>query len=316
MKKGILFLAIILVAAGFVIWWKLFHNQMPIPTQETPSRVPQSEIKNLLGRDSIPSIDNPIFMAPAEASGWLDDSEPGIAFSRGATHRFYPYQILVWHEIVNDTAEGERTLVTYCPLCLTGFVFDPLVKGERIEFGTSGKLWKSNLVMYDRKTDSLWSQILGEAIAGEMIGAKLELLPSDQVLFGKWRATHPDGQVLSRETGATRFYGTSPYGDYFSSVGFARSLAGGRDTRLTPDTFIFGIVTDGKAKAYPVEAVKQKGEVVDEFAGQTLVLKYDKALDVVRVYRRLPEGGQERINPFSSFWFAWTAAHQDTELYK
>ncbi len=288
--------------------------------------VPLSEIVGLLGKDGIPSIDNPKFIAPEAAREWLDDSEPGIAFSRSNTHRFYPYQILVWHEIVNDTVpvsaealtgeDGERVLVTYCPLCLTGFVFDPLVKGERVEFGTSGKLWKSNLVMYDRKTDSLWSQILGEAIVGEMTGVKLKLLPSDQVQFGKWRELHPDGQVLSRETGATRFYGSSPYGDYFTSTGFARSLAGGRDTRLTPDAFVLGIVLNEKAKAYSAEAVKQKGEVVDEFEGQTFVLKHDKVLDVVRIYKRLPNGSKEQVNPFSSFWFAWTAAHPDTDLYQ
>jgi len=345
-------IVIIVVSSGFFVWQKFFHNppqpSLTFPPKADPPRaeregegtkhsVPLEEI--LSGgppKDGIPSIDNPQFIAPEEASAWLDNSEPGIAFSRGDTHRFYPYQILVWHEIVNDTVpssaeasagkEGERVLVTYCPLCLTGFVFDPLVpssaeasagkQGERVEFGTSGKLWKSNLVMYDRKTESLWSQILGEAIVGELTGTKLTLLPSDQVEFGKWREIHPDGQVLSRETGATRFYGTSPYGDYFTSTSFARSLAGGRDTRLTPDAFVFGIVVNGKAKAYPAEAVKQKGELTDEFEKQTFVLRYDKELEVVRVYRRLSDGSEERINPFSSFWFAWTAAHPDTEVYQ
>lgn len=267
-------------------------------------------------KDGIPSIDNPKFISVHEAEKLMKDDEPGVAFSRGRTHRFYPYQILVWHEIVNDTVEGERILVTYCPLCLTGFVFDPIVKGERVEFGTSGKLWKSNLVMYDRETDSLWSQILGEAVVGEMTGTKLALLSSDQVRFGDWSKLHPDGQVLSRDTGATRFYGSNPYGGYFEPVDFARNLAGFKDQRLPADAFIFGVVVGGKAKAYPIEAVKAKGTVEDEFQGITFVLRYEKDVDVVRVFKQNPDGTTERVNPFSAFWFSWVAAHPQTEVYK
>lgn len=325
-----------ILVMGFFVWQRFFRNPSQPPFNprggdgEVKHSVPLDEI--LSGgppKDGIPSIDNPKFISPAAASEWLADDEPGIAFSKANTHRFYPYQILVWHEIVNDTIDDTRVLVTYCPLCLTGYVFDPLVKGERVEFGTSGKLWKSNLVMYDRKTDSLWSQILGEAIMGEITGTKLTLLPSDQMEFGAWKKAFPQGQVLSRETGATRFYGSSPYGDYFTSVGFARSLAGGRDERLSPDAFVFGLVVNGKAKAYHVEAVREKGEIVDVFEGLMLVLRHDKALDVVRVFKKLTDGSaasveaslaqtgrEERVNPFSSFWFAWTAAHSTTDLYK
>ncbi|MDA2936156.1 DUF3179 domain-containing protein [Patescibacteria group bacterium AH-259-L05] len=267
-------------------------------------------------KDGIPSIDNPKFISIKEANKFLNDDEPGVVFSRGNTHRFYPYQILVWHEMVNDTVEGERILVTYCPLCLTGYIFDPLVKGERVEFGTSGKLWKSNLVMYDRKTDSLWPQILGEAVVGEMTGTKLSVLPSDQARYGKWKKLHPDGHVLSRDTGASKFYGSSPYGDYFSVTNLSLSLARPTDTRLPNDAFVFGIVTDGKSKAYHVEAIKAKGVVEDIFENTTILLRYDKELDVVRMFRRSPAGDEERINPFSAFWFSWAVAHPDTELYK
>ena len=267
-------------------------------------------------KDGIPSIDSPKFVSAAEANAWLNDNEPGIAFSRGNANRFYPYQIIVWHEIVNDQVGRERILVTYCPLCLTGYVFDPVVKGERVEFGTSGKLWKSNLVMYDRKTDSLWSQILGEAVVGEMTGARLKVLLSDQVLYGNWKRKYPNGQVLSRDTGATRFYGSSPYGDYFSVTNLSLSLARPTDTRLPNDAFVFGIIVDGKAKAYSTEAVKAKGEVRDTFEGVSIILRHDRELDIVRMFKQLPDGREERFNPFSSFWFSWAAAHPDTELYK
>jgi len=267
-------------------------------------------------KDGIPSIDNPKFVSASEADKWLTDEEPGIAFSQGDTHRFYPYQIIVWHEIVNDTIEGQRVLVTYCPLCLTGFVLDPLVQGERVEFGTSGKLWKSNLVMYDRKTDSLWSQVLAEAIVGEMTGTKLAVLPSDQMRYDNWKKKFPQGEILSKDTGAQRFYGQSPYGGYFSVTGLALSLANSKDTRLANDAFVFGIVINGRAKAYSTEAVRQQGTVHDSFEGTDIVLRYDTELDVVRMYKKGVGGEEERINPISGFWFSWAAAHPDTELYK
>lgn len=267
-------------------------------------------------KDGIPSIDNPKFISPQEADDWLSDSDPGIAFSRGNAHRFYPYQIIVWHEIVNDIIEGQRVLITYCPLCLTGFVLDPVVQGERVEFGTSGKLWRSNLVMYDRKTDSLWSQVLAEAVVGEMTGTKLTILPSDQVLYGNWKKQFPNGEVLSRDTGATRFYGQSPYGDYFAVTNLSLSLVNSTDTRLPNNAFTFGVIVNEKAKAYHVDAIKEKGEVIDEFQGTVFRLVHDTELDVIRMFKKLPDGTEERVNPISGFWFSWAAAHPDTELFK
>ena len=166
-------------------------------------------------KDGIPPIDAPKFISPQEAGEWLSDEEPGLAFSRGNTHRFYPYQILVWHEIVNDTVEGQRALITYCPLCLTGIVFDPVVQGERVEFGTSGKLWNSNLVMYDRKTDTYWSQSGGKTIVGELTGMQLMPVSLETVTWRDWKVAHPDSEVLSQDTGFQRSYGSDPYANYF-----------------------------------------------------------------------------------------------------
>lgn len=185
-----------------------------------------------------------------------------------------------------------------------------------MEFGTSGKLWNSNLVMYDRQTDSLWSQIIGEAIVGEMTGAKLTVLPSDQIRFGDWKKLHPNGQVLSRDTGATRFYGRDPYGNYYtdnSDVGFGVKAS---DSRLQNKDFVLGVVVDGKAKAYYPPAIKAKREVTDEFAGKTIIARYEPDLGAVRLLEKKADGTLERINPFSAFWFSWVAAHPNTELYK
>jgi len=294
-----------------------FSSKKIMETDGVKHSIPLEEIlSGGVPKDGIPSIDNPKFISVADADKFLADNDPGVAYSEGDEHRFYPYQILVWHEIVNDTVNGKRILVTYCPLCLTGFIFDPVVQGERVEFGTSGKLWKSNLVMYDRKTDSLWPQVLGEAVVGEMTGAKLETLPSDQVLYSKWKKKFPSGKVLSKDTGSTRFYGQSPYGDYFSVTNLSLSLVNPTDKRLPNDALVFGIVINDKAKAYDVKAVKDKGVSEDTFEGVNIVLRHDKDLDVVRMFKKLPDGTEERINPISGFWFSWAAAHPDTELLK
>lgn len=324
----IIILSVIAIAALGVFFKKILKDDKNNKKKEimitdgVKHSVPLSEI---LGggppKDGIPSIDHPKFVSVAEAGNFLKDSEPGIALSIDNADRFYPFQILVWHEIVNDNIGGKRVLVTYCPLCLSGIVFDPAVNGERVEFGTSGKLWNSNLVMYDRKTDSLWSQILGEAIAGEMTGTKLAVLPSDQIRFGEWKKLHPEGVVLSRDTGATRFYGQDPYGDYYTTPGTFFPV-NKKDNRLSEKEFVLGITVNGKAKAYYPPAIKKSGRVEDKFEGKTIIAEYEKDIDAVRIFSAeggSPEGREkklERINPFGAFWFSWVAAHPDTELFK
>jgi len=340
MKVSGIIIAIVVIVVVLIVWQRFSRDDFNLPmggetktetiiTQEKTEKeimvtdgvrhsVPLDEISTLLGKDGIPSIDNPKFESAKEASNWLGDREPGIALSLDGVNRFYPYSILTWHEIVNDTIGSKRVLITYCPLCLTGFALDPLVKGERVEFGTSGKLWKSNLVMYDRKTDSLWSQVLKEAIVGEMTGTVLSLIPTDQVRYGNWKKLYPNGEVLSRDTGFSRNYSRYPYagGDYFSVDAISLSFVRDPDTRLPNDAFVFGIVINNKAKAYDVEAVKKAGEVEDTFEGVNILLRLDKDLDVVQMFEKLPDGSEERIAPISGFWFSWAAAHPDTELYK
>ncbi len=269
-------------------------------------------------KDGIPSIDRPKFISIKEAEKFLDDDEAGMVVDIDGAKRFYPYQILVWHEIVNDTINGKRVLVTYCPLCFSGIVYDPTVEGEQVEFGTSGKLWQSNLVMYDRKTDSLWSQILGEAIVGERTGDTLKVLPSDLATFGKWKEQNPDGQVLSRDTGAKRFYGRDPYGNYYSSKEIFFPVAK-KDDRLDPKEFVFGIVSGETAKAYPLSTLKKvtaTKDLEDQVSGKTFVFKFDKKLDAVRVFQKGADGKLTRFNPLNAYWFSWIAAYPDTKLYE
>ncbi|MEX0690078.1 MAG: DUF3179 domain-containing protein, partial [Candidatus Paceibacterota bacterium] len=195
------------------------------------------------GKDGIPSIDNPKFIPISEAD-FLESSDPGLGLTVNGESRFYPYKILVWHEIVNDSIAGEPVLVTYCPLCATGIVFDRRIDGEVQEFGVSGRLWQSNLLMYNRAKnedeESLWSQVLGEAVLGTHTSKKLSIVRSDIVRFGDWKKAHPNTLVLSKDTGAFRNYGGDPYGDYYTSesVSFGATF---NDTRLHPKALVHGI---------------------------------------------------------------------------
>lgn len=341
-RRIVLILLIALAVAVFMVSRIAFHNDFPLPqggeTKKQIISIPNEDqsfstkeimvtngvrhsvpLDEIIGggppKDGIPSIDNPKFVSLLEANKFLKDNEPGIAIDSDGVRRFYPFQILVWHEIVNDTIGSKRMLVTYCPLCLSGIVFDPMVQGERVTFGTSGKLWNSNLVMYDRKTDSLWSQVLGEAIVGEMTGTQLNVLPSDIMRYGDFKKINPDGAVLSRDTGTIRFYGQDPYGDYYTTPGIYFPV-GKKDDRLNEKDFILGIVVNGKAKAYLPEVVKRVGKIEDRFEGKTIIVKYEKEIDAVRLFEKKSDGTLDRINPFSAFWFSWVATHPDTEVFK
>lgn len=318
---GLITAAIILLAFSFLAKQENGENLAQGMTGEieisegTKHSIPLDEIvEGGPSKDGIPSIDNPKFIK-AGSVDFITDDEPGIAVSIDGVGRFYPYQILVWHEIVNDKINGKRVLVTYCPLCLSGIVFDPVVDNEQVEFGTSGKLWQSNLLMYDRKTESLWSQILGEAVVGARTGDKLPVLTSDITKFGKWRQLNPNGEVLSRDTGFSRTYGADPYGDYYTTPGTLFDVKN-KDSRLGDKEFVLGLLIDGNAKAYRVDSIKQVGKIDDNFAGKQIVAEYKPDTDTVRLFEKTSGGSLTRLNPFPAFWFSWAAAHPETELYK
>lgn len=167
-------------------------------------------------KDGIPSIDNPKFR-PASKIDDIGAREPVIRLEVAGEVRAYPLRVLTWHEIVNDTVAGQPVLVTYCPLCNAAIVFERRVKGEAVEFGTSGMLRHSDLVMYDRATESWWQQFTGQAIAGEMAGTYLDIVPSSVVSFADIRAEDPDMQVLVPNDPRARAYGSNPYVNYDSS---------------------------------------------------------------------------------------------------
>lgn len=168
-------------------------------------------------KDGIPAIDEPVFRPIGEVSG-IADTEPVIGLIVGGEARAYPLQILMWHEIVNDTIGGVPVSVTFCPLCNAAIVFDRRVAGRVLDFGTTGKLRMSDLVMYDRQTESWWQQFLGQAIVGEMTGTKLKIIPSRLESFARFRArTDASAKVLVPSAPGIRRYGANPYIAYDSS---------------------------------------------------------------------------------------------------
>lgn len=210
--------------------------------------------------DGIPPIDNPKFLRAA-AAGFLSPKEPVVAIELNDDARAYPAQILIFHEIVNDTVGGVPVVITYCPLCNTGIAFRrPVVGGKLLDFGTSGKLYHSNLVMYDRQTRSLWPQAMGQAVVGRLTGMKLQFLPVQMVSWGDWRREHPDGKVLSRETGEERPYGENPY-TYYDSYQRAPSLfKGDPDERLAPLDRVVGVWVGSDVVAFPYDRLRARRE--------------------------------------------------------
>ena len=231
-------------------------------------------------RDGIRSIDNPKFIVPSEAAEWLADNEPVIALELNGDARAYPLSIITWHEIVNDVVGDVPAVVTFCPLCNSALAFDRRFDGEVFEFGVSGLLRNSDLIMYDRTTETLWQQFTGEAIVGELAGERLTFLPTSIVSFGDFRAAHPDGQVLSRDTGRNAPYGAQPYAGYdtyesqLSAGGNFPLFRGEADGRLRPADRVVTVSLEeqGIDVAYPYEVLSEFRVVNDVQGGRDLVV--------------------------------------------
>jgi hypothetical protein len=221
--------------------------------------------------DGIPPIDEPKFVDPTEVR-WLVAQEPVLSVELNGEARAYPIRTLMWHEIVNDSIGGEPVSITYCPLCNTGVAFRrPRIDGRLLDFGTSGRLFHSNLVMYDRQTGSYWSQATLEAIVGPLAGRRLEFLPAQIVSWGDWRAAHPSGRVLSQDTGFDRAYGQNPYQGYDSPRNDDPFLfSGDPDPRLPATAHVLGVDASGHEMAFPYQELARRA--VDGFsAAQTRV---------------------------------------------
>ncbi|MGJ8569896.1 MAG: DUF3179 domain-containing protein [Hoeflea sp.] len=210
-------------------------------------------------KDGIPPIDDPTFLAVSNTSG-LDAKEPVMSVIIDGQARAYPLRIMIWHEIVNDTLAGRPIAVTYCPLCNAAIVFDRTVEGTVTSFGTTGKLRNSDLVMYDRETESWWQQFTGEAIAGSRTGTKLEIIPSRLESWQSFQDRHPDGEALVPNNPGLRDYGRNPYAGYDSS-GVPFLYRGPMPEGITPLSYVV-VVRDGpEPLAISLDRLRSEGSI-------------------------------------------------------
>jgi hypothetical protein len=243
-------------------------------TDFSKSSIPFDEI--LSGgppKDGIPAVDNPSFISVAQADEWLEDFEPVVVFTQDQVTRIYPIQILMWHEIVNDVVAGRPVAITFCPLCNTAIGFDATVNGQALTFGTTGRLRFSNLLMYDRQTESWWQQATGQAVIGELTGTQLEFLPLNIIGWVEAVKAFPQAQVLSRETGFPRDYGRNPYAGY-DDVRRSPFLYVGPETpdALLPMERVTTVELNGEAVAYPNKVLEELGVVNDSVGGVDVVV--------------------------------------------
>ena len=229
-------------------------------------------------KDGIPAVDRPKFLSAAQARLADGDRILGVAVNGSA--RAYPVRILNWHEVVNDRFGERAVVITYCPLCGTGMAFDARAAGQPLSFGVSGLLYNSDVLLYDRKTQSLWSQILQSAISGPLKGSKLVSVPLTHTSWADWRRRHPATQVLSTDTGFTRDYARDPYAGY-ERVQSLMFEVQHRDDRFPSKEWVLGIDVGGSTKAYPFSVlarrVDARGELVDSVGGKRLRVRYDAA---------------------------------------
>ncbi|MEX0696324.1 MAG: DUF3179 domain-containing protein [Dongiaceae bacterium] len=260
-------------------------------------------------KDGIPSIDRPQFVPVAEAAG-IAEREPVIRFAVGDDVRAYPLAVLIWHEIVNDTVGGVPVAVTYCPLCNSAVVFDRRLDGRVLEFGTTGKLRHSDLVMYDRQTQSWWQQFVGEAIVGAMTGQRLTMLPARIEPFGRFRETAPNGKLLVPGDPRLRSYGVNPYAGY-DSAAWPFLLRAGYEDALPPLAYVVAVGDE----AWPLSLLQERGRVEAgdlviawepgmASALDTAAIADGRDLGVVTVQR----GGADVVYDMS-FAFAFRAFH-------
>jgi len=298
-------------------------------------------------KDGIPALTNPKLLTAQAGDGYLrnDDIVIGVMFN--GESRAYPIRILNWHEIANDRVGGMDILVSYCPLCGTGIVFDPQINGKSHTFGVSGLLYNSDLLMYERgtKASSLWAQLLGEAVVGPLTGTKLKVLLSVQTTWAEWKGQHLDTKVLDVNTGYSRDYGRNPYLGYDKESGTYFPVSH-KDNRLFVKEWVYGITIQDSPRVYKIESLKAKGVLNDSLGGVNLVLITDNTSGSVRAYQRgnhtftgtaaslrdesnlqwkitedaltHPKTNErlERVPGVHAFWFGWVAFYPGTELFQ
>jgi hypothetical protein len=296
--------------------WDTDFSKHTVPLDEFESGGPP--------KDGIPAIDVPHFTR-ADDVDWLERREPVIVLEIDGETRAYPIQILTWHEIANDEIGSVPVAVTFCPLCNTALAFDRRVDGQVLDFGTTGKLRDSDLVMYDRQTESWWQQFSGEALVGDLAGKELRQLSARIVSWGEFRDAHPTALVLDRETGFVREYGANPYAGY-DSVDSSPLFAtrNDDDDRLPPKERVVYVELGDEAFGIPFESLAKERTIEIETDEGTLAVRWRSgvasALDEATIAGGRDVGAARVVldgkpYPFSEpFWFVVAAFRPDIEI--
>ncbi len=289
--------------------------------------------------DGIPSLDNPKLIKAGQAD-YLQDSDPVFGVSINGDARAYPLRIMGWHEMFNETIGGVPVALAYCTLCSAGILFETQVKGRKkpLVFGSSGFLYRSNKLMFDRETDSLWNQFTGEPVSGPLVNSsiKLKIRPVTITTWKAWRTANPDTKVLSLDTGFKRDYGSGVvYADYFASAELMFPAFVRDESKVKRKDYVFGIRELDVARAWPLAAFEKEKVINDAFANRPIVLIGNAKTRTVRAYERgantfseakdeaslksgksvwrvsedalIGPGGEklDRIAGHLAFWFAW-----------
>ena len=264
-------------------------------------------------RDGIPAISDPVMISPDKA-GYLKPEHRIVGIVLHGEARAYPIGILNWHEIVNDTIGDQRFAVTYCPLCGTAVAFDATIDGDPTDFGVSGLLYNSDVLLYDRATESLWSQIMSQSISGKRVGMKLTALPISHTTWRDWLQDHPATLVMSDDTGYARNYQRNPYAGYEKSRYTYFAVNNEAPDNYHPKEIVLGLEVDGMYKAYPFIELDKNGKsrFSDTVNGKDYNFDWDSDNRSLTV---TDDDGQE-IAAIQGFWFAWFAFHPDTQVFK
>ncbi len=288
---------------------KSLFSDIGLATNTGKSLIPLDEV---LGggpaKDGIPSLTNPKYI-PANTVQDVPEDSLGVLIVGDGIARFYPYTVLVWHEIVNDTIDGIDIAVTFCPLCGSAIAFERNHEDVTHEFGVSGKLWQSNLLMYDRGTESLWSQIEGRAVVGELIGAELKVFPSQLVTFAEAKAIDPELEVLSSDTGFNRQYGFYPYGDYDDTEQLIFPV-NNLDVSLPAKTLMYASVIGEEAVAFNRERLLEARSATLETSLGIITASVSENNTIL-----LTDAAGTSYPGYVTMWFSW-ANHNNGPVWK
>jgi hypothetical protein len=262
-------------------------------------------------RDEIPAIDTPNFLQGDDRNGSVAATDRVLAINYNGVAKAYPIKILDMHEIVNDSFNGKPVAVTFCPLCGTGMAFSSMSRGKHVMFGVSGLVYNNNVLLYDRATESLWSQVMMTAVSGPMKGEKLTSLPAYHTTWGSWIRSHPDSLLLSEDTGYPFDYETGMYDDY-RRLPMVIYPTVHQDSRIPGRSLVVGIAVGDQALAVPHEYLDGLNGGVSVTVGTSdMRVEWDKQSATARVTDM--EGNE--IPAISVYWFAWVAFYPSTALY-